>query len=254
MVLLEDGRASFQALQQAMAAPSSRAGLKTRGHASRAGHGSRAGLVYLAFDLLEVDGALAAALPLEERKARLAALVARGTGRRIRYADHVVGHGEAFFEQATRLGVEGIVSKRRDGVLSARPPFGLAEDQMPARAAVRGWRLHGSGGHGRVASARCSWATTQDGRLTFAGRVGTGFTQKIGAELAPSGCRPLARTHEPVRPAAGRAARQIRTLRRAGARVPVAFAEWTATTRSAIRSSGGWRRGHRPRPASSRDG
>ena len=39
-----------------------------------------------------------------------------GTRAAIRYADHVVGHGPAFFEEATRLGVEGIVSKRRDGV------------------------------------------------------------------------------------------------------------------------------------------
>jgi bifunctional non-homologous end joining protein LigD len=47
VVLLEDGRASFQALQNALSAG---AGLKTRGHASAA----RAGLVYLVFDLLEV--------------------------------------------------------------------------------------------------------------------------------------------------------------------------------------------------------
>ena len=41
--------------------------------------------------------------------------------RRIRYSEHVVGQGTAFFEQATRLGVEGIVSKRRDARVSARP-------------------------------------------------------------------------------------------------------------------------------------
>jgi len=101
VVLLDDGRASFQALQQAMASPSSPAGPTTRGHASRAGHGSRAGLVYLAFDLLEIEGESLLRQPLESRKARLAALVGSGTSR-IRYSEHVVGQGPAFFEHATR--------------------------------------------------------------------------------------------------------------------------------------------------------
>ena len=64
--------------------------------------------------LLRLDGEALGQLSLEERKARLRALVGgRKTGR-IRYADHVVGHGREFFDQACRARLEGIVSKRRD--------------------------------------------------------------------------------------------------------------------------------------------
>jgi bifunctional non-homologous end joining protein LigD len=64
-----------------------------------------------AFDLLELDGADLRALPLGERKGRLVRLVDRRlTG--IVMNDHTDAHGELVFEQACRMGLEGIVSKR----------------------------------------------------------------------------------------------------------------------------------------------
>ena len=104
VVLLDDGRASFQALQSAMG----KAGLKDP-------QPRTPGAGLLVFDLLEIDGeALLAGRWTSARRACRRSF-ARGGGQRIRFADHVVGHGPAFFEQATRSGVEGIVSKRRDG-------------------------------------------------------------------------------------------------------------------------------------------
>src|SRR6185369_7139608 len=82
--------------------------------------GSRAGLVYFVFDLLDLEGDDVARRPLEERKARLARLVAAAdahvepSARIVRYADHVVGGGPAFFSEVCRHGLEGTVSKRRD--------------------------------------------------------------------------------------------------------------------------------------------
>ena len=37
-----------------------------------------------------------------------------GKSGRIRYAEHIVGGGEKLFEHATSIGLEGIISKRRD--------------------------------------------------------------------------------------------------------------------------------------------
>jgi bifunctional non-homologous end joining protein LigD len=75
--------------------------------------GNAAGLVYFIFDLLHRDGEDVAALPLIERKARLAELLA-GVAPPLHYSDYHRGRGRGFHEQACKLELEGIVSKRAD--------------------------------------------------------------------------------------------------------------------------------------------
>jgi bifunctional non-homologous end joining protein LigD len=220
VVLMEDGRASFQALQQAMGeGKTAKAGLKARSHV-------RAGLAYLVFDLLEVDGHSLLALPLEQRKARLHALVAHGTGRRIRYADHVVGHGEAFFEQASKLGVEGIVSKRRDGVYQPGRRSGWLKIKcLREQPFVVGGYTDQEGMVGGLGALLVGHY--EDGRLTFAGRVGTGFTQKISQGLLER-LRPLGRKASPFDPPpTGPLAKSAHFVEPALV-CRVAFAEWTS--------------------------
>ena len=72
----------------------------------------RAAFLY-AFDLLELDGEDLRAAALEERKARLAKLLA-GSKAGIVYSEHVELDGPAVFAAACRMGLEGIISKRRD--------------------------------------------------------------------------------------------------------------------------------------------
>lgn len=208
VVLLEDGRASFQALQNALSDKK-----------------ARAGLVYLVFDLLEIDGEALLALPLETRKARLRALVERRGTRRIRYADHVVGHGEAFFAQATKLGVEGIVSKRRDGVYQPGRRSGWLKIKcLREQPFVIGGYTDQEGMIGGLGALLVG---LYDGdRLIFAGRVGTGFTQRISASLLDA-LRPLAQKTSPFDPPlAGPLARAAHFVEpRLVCRV--AFAEWT---------------------------
>lgn len=64
-----------------------------------------------AFDLLELDGEDVRREPLERRRALLRPLLA---GADILFSDHFEGDGAALFGQACKLGLEGIVSKRRD--------------------------------------------------------------------------------------------------------------------------------------------
>jgi ATP-dependent DNA ligase len=66
-----------------------------------------------AFDLLELDGEDWRPRPLEERKARLAKLLAK-TPAGIQYSEHLEGDGAAIFAHACKLGCEGIVSKHRE--------------------------------------------------------------------------------------------------------------------------------------------
>src|ERR1700757_3660468 len=75
--------------------------------------GNAAGLVYFIFDLLHRDGEDIAALPLIERKVRLAAFLS-GAATPLHYSDYHHGEGPAFHAQACKLELEGIVSKRAD--------------------------------------------------------------------------------------------------------------------------------------------
>jgi bifunctional non-homologous end joining protein LigD len=93
-----------------------------------------------AFDLLELDGEDLRALPLDDRKKRLARLLAR---RRVGIvlSEHTVDDGATIFRQACLMGLEGIVSKR----LSAPYRSGRSGDWIkvknpdsPAMIRVRG--------------------------------------------------------------------------------------------------------------------
>ena len=67
-----------------------------------------------AFDLMERGGVDMRSLPLEERKARLRSLLVRSKIGIVN-SDHVVGNdGISVFKAACEIGLEGIVSKRRD--------------------------------------------------------------------------------------------------------------------------------------------
>jgi bifunctional non-homologous end joining protein LigD len=66
-----------------------------------------------AFDLIELNGDDLRQRRLEERKASLAKIVITASSG-LQLNDHMQGDGQAVFEQACKLGLEGIVSKRKD--------------------------------------------------------------------------------------------------------------------------------------------
>jgi ATP-dependent DNA ligase len=86
----------------------------TTSFAGLQGHGDApAELVYFAFDLLHLDGEDLMRLPLLERKARLEALLADAPPV-LRFSGHIIGNGARVFEEGSKLGVEGMVSKQVD--------------------------------------------------------------------------------------------------------------------------------------------
>lgn len=88
----KDGRSDFAALPEAIR------------------HGSGR-LVFIAFDLLHLDGHDLRRVPLLQRKEALKQLVGTGGGR-LQYNDHWGGDGREFFRACDAFGLEGIVSKR----------------------------------------------------------------------------------------------------------------------------------------------
>jgi bifunctional non-homologous end joining protein LigD len=67
---------------------------------------------YYGFDLLMLGDDDLRARPLEARKTMLADLL-HGSSDAVRYCDHVVGEGKAFFDSVRQAGLEGMVAKRR---------------------------------------------------------------------------------------------------------------------------------------------
>jgi len=70
----------------------------------------KAKIVYFAFDLLYVDGYDLMSCPVVERKATLERILRPASF--IKFSEHVVGEGEAFFAQIEKFRLEGMMAKR----------------------------------------------------------------------------------------------------------------------------------------------
>lgn len=73
-------------------------------------------IVFYAFDLLYFDGQDISQYPLVARKAALKRILRKASTGRIRYTEHIEGHGERLFTQLEAIQLEGMVCKRKDSV------------------------------------------------------------------------------------------------------------------------------------------
>jgi bifunctional non-homologous end joining protein LigD len=137
---------------------------------------------FLAFDLLWLDGRPLLDLPLVERRARLNEVLVET--RDIRLSQVVQGDGRRFFEQVRELELEGIVAKR---AASPYRPGSRSPDWRKIKAlclqdcVIVGW-TPGKGGRAATLGSLLL-AVYDDGRLRYAGNVGTGFTHAFLADL-----------------------------------------------------------------------
>ena len=130
-------------------------------------------LVFYAFDLIHLNGHDFSALPLLERKNWLRRLVPSDEMNRIQFSDHVEGDGRKLFAQACRLGLEGVVSKKKDSKYrQERSKQWLKAKRFDvANFAVIGYTTKSSSRH--VASIILA---EDSGDLTYVGRAGTGLS------------------------------------------------------------------------------
>ncbi len=165
-VLLPKGTTSFQALQNFLSGA----------HSDQ--------LVYMVFDLPHLNGRDLTGARLEDRKSALAAILesAGDDARPLRYSDHVVGKGPDFFAQACRLGLEGIISKRRDSPYQGtRSREWLKIKCVKRQEVVIGGYTDPEGS--RVGLGALLGGVHEDGRLVYVGKIGTGFSDKTLREL-----------------------------------------------------------------------
>jgi bifunctional non-homologous end joining protein LigD len=158
--LKQDGISSFAALREALSDENT------------------GDLVYYAFDLLFLDGVDLRGSALENRKQLLARALANAPAS-VRVSEHRVGGGKAFFTQACTLKLEGIVSKRRHSLYSGtRNPDWLKVKCLNTEEFV-------IIGYTEPQRSRVGFGALlvgyymPSGELTYAGKVGTGYSHEF---------------------------------------------------------------------------
>lgn len=154
-------------------------------------------IAYVAFDLLFVDGVSLVDLPLAERKARLASIMARArTDTQLRFSEHIVGDADVMMAEACRLGLEGLVSKRLDKPYRS----GRHDDWRKAKCVqsdefvVVGYLDSRAT---REAIGALVLAAYDESGLRYTGRVGTGFSQRTAGDIWDA-MQPLRRATSPL--------------------------------------------------------
>lgn len=144
------------------------------------GAGSR--LHFYAFDLLHLDGWDLTKAPLVRRKALLAQLLSGlGANSAIQFSDHVEGSGQGLYDQASELGLEGVVSKRATAIYQS----GRTKSWTKTKALATGDFVIAGYTTSDAAEglAALGLAEFEDGELHYRGKVGTGFDTGTAAEL-----------------------------------------------------------------------
>ncbi len=183
VALDEQGHPSFQRLQPRMHLASESAIRRRMADTP---------VTYMIFDVLYLEGRNTMALPYTERRALLEQLDLNGDNWRT--PAHHVGEGKAMLDASKEQRLEGVVAKRLD---SRYKPGSRSGDWLKVKNGMRqelvigGW-LPGQGGRSATLGS-LAVGFHADGKLVYAGNVGTGFTQQTLQDL-------LARLQELERP------------------------------------------------------
>lgn len=166
---------------------------------------------FIAFDLLWLDGESLCDRPIEERRELLEKGLAPGP--RLQVSPQIEAAGVRLFEAAKAQGLEGVIAKKRG---SRYVPGRRSRDWVKVKAVNRqdcviiGWEPGQGGRAGHIGSLAVG--VYRDGTLTYAGQVGTGFTQRTLAELAET-LAPLAVDAPPVTELPPREVADVRSIR-----------------------------------------
>lgn len=137
-------------------------------------------LVYFVFDQMFDGREDLRAMPLSDRKSRLAAHIAQAPAN-IRYVDHFTSAGDAVLQSACRMNLEGVVSKRLDA------PYQSGRSETWVKAKCRAGHEVVIGGYTTTGDAFRSLiaGVYRDGDLVHVGRIGTGFGRDKLQRLLP---------------------------------------------------------------------
>jgi bifunctional non-homologous end joining protein LigD len=163
VALDKKGRPSFQLLQQY---------LKT----------GKGDIVYYIFDLLYLDDQDLRQTPLLERKKLLKEFLAGVNQPELVYCDHIASDGKAFYKEAKKLGLEGIMGKKKDSVYSSIRSHDWLKIKMhnSQEAIIVGYTE--PRGERKILGSLLL-GMYQGKELVFIGHVGTGFSEQTLKEI-----------------------------------------------------------------------
>lgn len=160
VVIDQKGRTDFQALQ----------------HYGRTTEGR---LTYIVFDLLALDGADWRDRPLIQRKQRLASLMEQAPAS-LYYSKHIEGNGAECLQAACQMQLEGIIGKKAHSLYSGN----RSGDWVKLKCQRRQEFVIGGYTQSEARDLSALLLGVYDGdQLIYVGRAGTGFTERIMAEL-----------------------------------------------------------------------
>jgi bifunctional non-homologous end joining protein LigD len=139
---------------------------------------------YYVFDVLYADGRDVRPEPLSERKKRLRQVLSFRDP--LRYTEHRDRDGEEYFGQACRQGWEGLIAKR------AEAPYRSGRTRDWLKFKCENGQEFLIGGYTDPRGARTHFGAlllgyyTDEHKLAYAGKVGTGFTEATLANLGRS--------------------------------------------------------------------
>lgn len=154
----------------------------------RASAGTR--IVYYAFDALQIDGRDIMKRPLEERREALREVV---TGSSVHLSESLPGLPGQIERAVRRLGLEGVVAKRRASVYT---PGVRSRAWLKVRFSKRQEFVVGGYKPGGGSFDSILVGYFERGRLLYAGKVRAGLTPKLRADLLKR-ARPLETTRCP---------------------------------------------------------
>jgi bifunctional non-homologous end joining protein LigD len=133
------------------------------------------------FDLLSFEGLDLRALPLVDRKAFLQKLLPKAGP--MRFAEHIETRGEDFFKEVEKLGLEGIMGKRAQ----SRYTHGRSGDWLKIPAQKSGdFVVVGFTKPDKITRngfRNLILACYQGSTLTYAGKVGSGFSEQLLGDI-----------------------------------------------------------------------
>lgn len=160
VVLNEKGIPDFGALQQAFDSTSAE------------------DIVLYLFDVPFYDGYDLRTVPLESRRALLNGLMKKKSSQHVRFSDEFDATPESVVTSACKLGLEGVVAKRRDSAYTS----GRSPNWIKLKCAQR--QEFVVGGYTLPSGERTEFGALllgvhdATGKLNYAGKVGTGFNQR----------------------------------------------------------------------------
>jgi bifunctional non-homologous end joining protein LigD len=141
-------------------------------------------VVYCVFDLLAADGEDLTGRPLSERRACLARAI--GARKGLQVSEAWRGDSQRRYAEACAAGWEGLIAKRAD----ARYTGGRSKDWLKLKCVAEQELV--IGGYTEPSGSRTDFGALlvgyyEDGKLRYAGKVGTGYTaatlRDLGAQL-----------------------------------------------------------------------